>query len=141
MPICAATMQSYYMARILLLVNQPHDSTAIHSTVSARLKSYHRIQRDTHRHARQICGISLAHPPDPVRIQSVQPLFVAGQVFQDAAEQDVMLQLLRGIEDDLGWKTSYHATKLVDEWSADPEGPIREDRALGSHGEPDVGMY
>lgn len=115
-PLCAATMQSYHMASILLLVNQPQESTAIRSTVSARLKSYRHIQTEALRHAREICGISLANPTDPVRINSVQALFVAGQVFYEGGEQAAVLELLGGIERDLGWTTSYHAAKLVDEW-------------------------
>lgn len=122
LPICAATMQSYHMACILLLVNQPQESTAIRSTVSARLKSYRHIQLEVVHHAREICGISLASPPDPVRIHSVQPLFVAGQVFYEAREQRAVLELLAGIERDLGWTTSYHAVRLVDEWSRHPDG-------------------
>ncbi|KZL78947.1 zn 2cys6 transcription factor, partial [Colletotrichum incanum] len=75
-PMCAATMQSYHMACILLLVNRPQESTAIRSTVSARLRSYRHIQKEVLRHGREICGISLADPPDSVRIHSVQPLFI-----------------------------------------------------------------
>ncbi|KAF4981438.1 hypothetical protein FZEAL_2750 [Fusarium zealandicum] len=116
LPICAATMQEYHMARILMLVNQPQESTAIRSTVSARLKSYRQIQTDVHCHAREICGISLANPTDPVRANSVQSLFVAGQVFHKRHEQNAVLKLLSDIEKDLGWTTSYHRARLIDEW-------------------------
>lgn len=116
LPICAATMQNYHMAMILLLVNRPQESTAIRSTVSARLNSYKQIQTKAHDHAREICGISLANPTDPMRINSVQPLFVAGQVFVETCEQEAALRLLEGIQRDLGWTTSFHTAKLVDEW-------------------------
>lgn len=116
-PLCAATMQSYHMARILLLVNRPQESTAIRSTVSARLRSYRDAIEQALYHSRQICGISLARPADPVRIHLVQPLFVAGQVFHTENEQRVVLSLLSGIESDLGWSTSYHIKKLGQEWS------------------------
>ncbi|KAI5460501.1 hypothetical protein BGZ63DRAFT_425007 [Mariannaea sp. PMI_226] len=118
-PLCAATMQSYHMASILLLVNQPQESTAIRSTVSARLKSYRHIQTEVLRHAREVCGISLANPTDPVRINSVQALFVAGQVFYEPLEQNAVLGLLSEIERDLGWTTSYHTAKLMDQWTRD----------------------
>ncbi|KAF4987765.1 hypothetical protein FGRMN_10189 [Fusarium graminum] len=116
LPICAATMQNYHMAMILLLVNQPQESTFVRSTVSARLNSYRRVQRDVHVHAREICGVGLADPSEPVRANSVQALFVAGQVFHKKDEQDAVLELLSDIERDLGWTTRFHRAKLVDEW-------------------------
>ncbi|KAF9880493.1 zn 2cys6 transcription factor [Colletotrichum karsti] len=120
-PMCAATMQSYHMACILLLVNRPQESTAIRSTVSARLRSYRMIQRDVLRHGKEICGISLADPPDSVRIHSVQPLFVAGQSFHEKPEQQLVLKLLSDIETELGWATHYQIRKLVDEWKVNDE--------------------
>jgi hypothetical protein len=109
-------MQSYHQARILLLVNQPQQSTAIQSTVSSRLRAYRNALKQALFHAREICGINLANPTDPVRINSVQALFVAGQVFQGRREQDAVLEILAGIERDLGWTTQFHAAKLIDEW-------------------------
>ncbi|OBS28336.1 hypothetical protein FPOA_02277 [Fusarium poae] len=119
LPICAATMQNYHMAMILLLVNQPQESTFIRSTVSARLNSYRRIQEDVRHYAKEICGISLADPSDPVRANSVQALFVAGQVFYEKEEQHAVLNLLGDVERDLGWTTRFHRAKLVDEWPKD----------------------
>ncbi|KAM0278099.1 hypothetical protein ACHAO9_012304 [Fusarium lateritium] len=116
LPICAATMQNYHMAMILLLVNQPQESTFVRSTVSARLKSYRQVQQDVHRCAKEICGVSLADASDPVRANSVQALFVAGQVFYQKSEQNAVLELLSDIERDLGWTTRFHRAKLVDEW-------------------------
>jgi hypothetical protein len=121
LPLCAATVQSYHQARILLLVNQPQHSTAIRSTVSARLRAYRHALKEALYHAREICGINLANPTDPVRINSVQALFVAGQVFQGRREQDAVLEILAGIEKDLGWTTQYHISKLVDEWGRHDE--------------------
>ncbi|RFU81357.1 hypothetical protein TARUN_840, partial [Trichoderma arundinaceum] len=113
-PICAATMQSYHMACILLLTNQPQESTAVRSSVSARLDSYRQSEREALRHAREICGISLTNPPDSVRVQSVQALFVAGQVFTDSRDLKTVLELLSGIQRDLGWTTSHHASRIAD---------------------------
>ncbi|KAL7943606.1 hypothetical protein V8C42DRAFT_327973 [Trichoderma barbatum] len=113
-PICAATMQSYHMACILLLTNQPQESTAVRSSVSARLDSYRQSEREALRHAWEICGISLTNPPDSVRVHSVQALFVAGQVFTDSQDLQVVLGLLSSIERDLGWTTSHHASRIAD---------------------------
>lgn len=115
-PMCASTMQSYHMARIILLTNRPQESTAIRSTLSARLRSYRHIQREVLRHSREICGISLADPTGPVRIHSVQPLFVAGQSFHEERHQKLVLRLLSDIEEELGWATGYQIRKLTDEW-------------------------
>lgn len=120
-PMCAATMQSYHMACILLLVNRPQESTAIRSTVSARLRSYRLIQREVLRHGKEICGISLSDPPDAVRIHSVQPLFVAGQSFHERLEQELVLKLLSDIETELGWATNYQVRKLTDEWKVNED--------------------
>ncbi|KAJ3534048.1 hypothetical protein NM208_g7708 [Fusarium decemcellulare] len=127
LPICAAAMQLYHMAMILLLVNQPQESTAIRSTVSARLNSYMQIQLDAHHHAKEICGISLAKPTDSVRINSVQALFVAGQVFHEDHEQKAVLTLLAGIENELGWTTTYHAVRLGAEWPGDRQTGVDEE--------------
>lgn len=117
-PMCAATMQNYHMARILLLVNQPMESTAVRSTVSSRLHSYRSAQRRAMEHAREICAISSSGLPASVRIHSVQALFVAGQTFFQRREQTAVIRLLEGIEEDLGWATGFHIRKLVDEWAA-----------------------
>lgn len=122
LPLCAATVQSYHQAKILLLANEPQESTAIRSTVSARLRSYRHALREVIYHAREICGISLANSTDPFRVNSVQALFVAGQVFQERREQDAVLEVLSGIERDLGWTTRYHVAKLTDEWARGREG-------------------
>ncbi|KAI9786072.1 MAG: hypothetical protein M1816_008100 [Peltula sp. TS41687] len=45
-PICASTMQFYHMARILLLINKPHESTAGKTTVTNRLNSYRLIEME-----------------------------------------------------------------------------------------------
>ncbi|XP_044721302.1 short chain dehydrogenase domain-containing protein [Hirsutella rhossiliensis] len=105
-------MQSYHMACILLLVNEPQEAIAIRSTVSARLQSYRRGEREALRHARELCGISLAKSSDANRVHSVQPLFVAGQVFEDSQDVKVVLDLLEEIERDLGWATSHYVSKL-----------------------------
>lgn len=132
LPLCAATMQSYHQAKILLLANEPQESTAIRSTVSARLRSYRHALREVVYHAREVCGISLANSTDSFRVNSVQALFVAGQVFQERSEQEAVLELLSGIERDLGWTTRYHVAKLKDEWVKGREGN-HVDREEQSH--------
>ncbi|KAI1364130.1 hypothetical protein F5Y08DRAFT_307565 [Xylaria arbuscula] len=117
LPLCAAAMQSYHQAKILLLVNEPHESTALRSTVCSRLTSYRHALAEAEWHAREVCGISLADPTDAVRINSVQALFVAGQVLEAGEEQNTILNLLADIETELGWTTKYHIAKLTEDWA------------------------
>ncbi|TVY41466.1 hypothetical protein LOCC1_G005141 [Lachnellula occidentalis] len=116
-PMCASTMQSYHMARTVLLINKPHESTARRSTLSNRLFSYRSIEVEVRHHSHEICGIALGRPEGSVRIHQVQPLFVAGQCLTDSRERRVLLELLRGVENDLGWATDYRVQQLLKEWN------------------------
>jgi hypothetical protein len=120
-PICASAMQLYHMARIILIMNKPHESTARRSTLTTRLHSYRDIEVVTRHHSFQICSIALGRPEGSVRIQQVQPLFVAGQCLTDTKERNAVLSLLRGIETDLGWATDYRVKQLLREWKWDEE--------------------
>jgi hypothetical protein len=115
-PMCASTMQCYRMSQIQLLMNKPHESTQGRTTVCARLNSYHSVLAACQTHSREIVGISLARPDDAVRIHSVQPLFTAGQCLNDPNERQVVLDLLREIESDIGWATDYRGRQLVQQW-------------------------
>jgi hypothetical protein len=115
-PMCASTMQSYHMIRTVLLVNRPHESTARRSTIMDRLSSYRSIDQEIRYHVHEICGIALGRPEGSVRIHQVQPLFVAGQCFTETRERRIVLDLLRGIEVDLGWATEYRVQNLLKKW-------------------------
>ena len=115
-PMCASTMQTYHMSQILLFMNKPHESTQGRSTVYARLNSYQSVLALCQRHSREIVGISLAQSDDGVRIFSVQALFTAGQCLGDGRERQVILDLLRDVETDLGYSTEYRARQLIEQW-------------------------
>ena len=115
-PMCGATMQHYHMARILLLVNKPHETTAGRTTIARRTNSYREILEEMVSHCYEICGISRARPEASVRVHSTQALFVAGQCLTDPRERKVILDLLRDIETDLGWATGYRVQQLQREW-------------------------
>lgn len=118
-PMCASTMQHYHMARILLLINKPHESTSRRSTITIRLNSYRSIETEIRFHSHEILGISLARPDGSVRIHSLQPLFVSGQCLTDSRERRTIIRLLRGVESDLGWATEYRVRQLLREWGWD----------------------
>ncbi|KAF2105035.1 hypothetical protein NA57DRAFT_51817 [Rhizodiscina lignyota] len=124
-PMCASAMQHYHMARIILLVNKPMESTAIRSSVTARLSSYRVIQQEVLRHSREIYAISMSDPADTVRIHSVQPLFVAGQCLTEPWERETVLDLLAGIQRELGWATDYRIKTLTEQWNAEYGGANR----------------
>ena len=113
---CASAMQCYHMARVILLTNKPHESTARRTTIGTRLHSYRSIHAGVRYHSYEICGIALARPNGSVRINMTQPLFVAGQCLTEISEQRILLDLLRGIESDLGWATEYRVQQLLREW-------------------------
>ncbi|KLJ10192.1 hypothetical protein EMPG_09894 [Blastomyces silverae] len=113
LPMCASTIQHYHMARILLLINKPPESAARGHTMTSKLKSYRSIESEIKLRSHEICGISMSRPDASVRIHSVQPLFVAGQRLTEPRERWAILQLLRGIEDDLGWATEYRVQLLL----------------------------
>jgi hypothetical protein len=119
LPMCASTMQHYHMARILLLINKPHESTSRRSTITLRLQSYRSIEAEIAFHSREIVGIGLSRPDGSVRINSLQPLFVAGQCLTDSRERRTTVRLLRSIESDLGWATEYRVQQLLKEWGWD----------------------
>lgn len=115
-PMCASTMQAYHMSQILLFMNKPHESTQGRSTVCARLNSYQSVLSACQRHSREIVGISLARSDEAVRIHSVQPLFTAGQCLSNPQERQVVVNLLRDVESDIGWATDYRVRQLVGQW-------------------------
>lgn len=115
-PMCASTMQTYHMSQILLFMAKPHESTQHRGTVCARLNSYQSVLAACQKHSREIVGISLAQSDDAVRIYSVQPLFTAGQCLGDGRERQVVLDLLRDTETDIGYSTNYRARQLSEQW-------------------------
>ncbi|EKD20866.1 Zn(II)2Cys6 transcription factor [Drepanopeziza brunnea f. sp. 'multigermtubi' MB_m1] len=120
-PMCASAMQSYHMARAILLVNKPNESTARRSTLSSRIGCCRNNEKEIRYHAHEICGIALARPDGSVRINQVQAMFVAGQCLTETRERQVVLEILRDIETDLGWATDYRVQKLLSEWGWNQE--------------------
>jgi Fungal specific transcription factor domain len=115
-PMCASTMQSYHMARIMLSMNKPQESTARRTTLGARLQSYRLIESEVRYHSREICGIALGSSDSPSRAHMIQPLFIAGQCLQEPDERRIVLRLLQSIETDLGWAVTRYVDQLLHQW-------------------------
>lgn len=69
-------------------------------------------------HARQICGISTSNNNHGAWINALQPLWIVGKVMSNPLEHKVILDLLRRIETETGWATSWRAQDLKDYWGA-----------------------
>ena len=115
-PVCAATVLLWHFGQILMLTHKPEEVSPGRTTVAAKLKSYRGLQTEIEYHSRQILGLCLARPEAAVRIHALQPLYMAGQCLTDDGERQVVLDLLRGIEEDLGWVTDYRVQQLLQEW-------------------------
>lgn len=109
MPICAATMQLYHFARILLLLNPPTIQTTAHNYSST----------SAIKHAHSIIGIALGRPPPAVRVEMLLPLYIAGVCLDDDEERTVLLELLRAIEMDTGCETEGRCLELTRRWEWD----------------------
>ncbi len=112
----AASVQHYHFTRILLSLHQPVTTLQGHSTVD-RLRRYRNISEEVDHHAREICGIALANSPWAVRIHMLQPLYLSGLCLEHRKERETILELLRGIEAELGWTTSHRVDRLQADWS------------------------
>ncbi|KAK7538765.1 uncharacterized protein J3D65DRAFT_623048 [Phyllosticta citribraziliensis] len=116
LPMCGSTMQSYHMSQVQLLMNKPHETTQGRTTVFARFNSYESAISESQVHSREIVSIALSRPDAAVRINSVQPLYTAGQCLADPRERRLVLKLLKDIEVDTGWATEYRVRQLLDQW-------------------------
>ncbi|KXT04323.1 hypothetical protein AC578_7975 [Pseudocercospora eumusae] len=150
-PMCASTMQWYNFAKIQLLHNKPHLSTTTPLTgilgssapgipgtsLVARHASYASILQQSRAHAKEIIAISNGRSDEGTRIHSVQPMWTAGLVLgndQHPGEngevsheaetwRKAIVNLLRGLERDIGWASEYRVQSLLELWSLDPSWP------------------
>ncbi|KAL8915424.1 MAG: hypothetical protein Q9172_006872 [Xanthocarpia lactea] len=122
-PVCAATTLTWHFSQVLMLVNRPHDVPARRrTTIADRVNSSRDFQSEITYHSRQILGLCLARPDASVRIYALHPLFVAGQCLSEEGERRVIIDLLRGIEKDLGWATEYRVQQLLQQWGWQMDG-------------------
>jgi len=122
---CAAAIQLYHFARILLLLNKPQlSSSAAGGAAMSRLKAYREVSTEAIRHAREIVGVALGRPRPAVRVEMLLPLYVAGGCLEADEERKVVLDVLEAIEKDTGCSTDVKVRSLVSEWGWDrgPEG-------------------
>jgi hypothetical protein len=120
--VCAASIQLYHFARILLLLHRP--PSIGNNATGSRLKAYREISNASIRHAREIIGIALGRPPTAIRVEMLLPLFIAGSTLESDHEREIVLTLLRAIEKDTGYSTASRCQQLIQEfwgWSSEPQ--------------------
>ncbi|OJJ82622.1 Zn(II)2Cys6 transcription factor domain-containing protein [Aspergillus glaucus CBS 516.65] len=114
---CAAAMQHYHFGRLGLLLNRPPDVMSAPGTAFDRLASLREVTKEVDYRCREICGIALSRPHGEVRIYMVPLLFAVGQCFETPETRQVIVDLLRGVEADLGWVTGSTVENLQVVWS------------------------
>ncbi|OJI85609.1 hypothetical protein ASPTUDRAFT_55226 [Aspergillus tubingensis CBS 134.48] len=97
--------QLYHTACILLLKMMPKDIRLPRSQTLFPLW-----------HARRICGISLANPHQGCLNNSIQPLWIAGQLFSHVSEHEEIIRLIQSIEAETGWGTCWRIRDLEVAW-------------------------
>ncbi|KAJ4510846.1 hypothetical protein HRR78_005377 [Exophiala dermatitidis] len=67
-------------------------------------------------HARQICAISISNAHHGSWTNSVQPLWLAGQVMSHPAEHRAIIEVYERIERETGWGATWRAEDLKHHW-------------------------
>ncbi|KAF9891878.1 hypothetical protein FE257_002840 [Aspergillus nanangensis] len=113
---CASTMQQFHFGRLALALNRPSDAVSGPSTAFDRLQGYRELMKEADYRCREICGIALGRPQSAARIYMIPLLFAVGQCYESPDERQIIVDLLRGIEADLGWATGSQIEKLQKPW-------------------------
>jgi hypothetical protein len=98
------------------------------SSLAARHASYASILQQSRFHAKEIVAISLGRTDEGTRIHSVQPLWTAGLVLGATGDEGVgtetegwrrtIVELLKGVERDVGWASEYRVRNLLEVWNS-----------------------
>jgi hypothetical protein len=73
-------------------------------------------------HARRICAISICNTHHGCWTNSIQPLWIAGQVMSHHVEHTAILQVYERIEKETGWGATWRAEYLKAHWGELDEG-------------------
>ena len=119
-PMCAAALQLYHFAQIVLVPNQPVDERDTR-TLAKRIQMFRNVAEESEHHSRQICGIALGKPPPAVSRQMVHSLYLAGLLFEEDEDRKVVVDLLRNIERETGSSTAQRVKDLRDQWGWNEE--------------------
>lgn len=118
-PLCAATMQLYHFARIILLISKPTQTPT-----SSRLQAYREVSALALQEAHEIVGIALGRPHPAVRVEMLLPLFAAGTLLEADEERMLVVEILKAIELDTGCATENRVRDLEREWGWKSSGLV-----------------
>ena len=96
--------QMYHTCALLMLKYKP---TSLHLKQKPRSMLWH---------ARQICAISISNKNHACRTNSIQPVWLAGQLMSHKSEHRAILELYERIEHEMGWATKWRADDLMEHW-------------------------
>lgn len=113
---CAAAMQQYHFGRLALALNRPADGVSGPSTAFDRLQGYRELMKEADYRCKEICGIALGRPQSAARFYMVPLLFAVGQCFESTEEREIVRDLLRGVQADLGLRTEEQMGRLTEAW-------------------------
>jgi hypothetical protein len=118
-PLCAATIQLYHFARILLLLSKPTQTQTL-----SRLQAYREVSSQALVHAHGILGIALGRPHPAVRVEMLLPLYAAGGCLEADEERRLVVGVLRATELDTGCTTEGRVRELEKEWGWESSGLV-----------------
>lgn len=123
---CGSTIQTYHLARMLLLVHrppQPHPPAADGSSSSLQgnavfqfLSANRSVESELRFRSREIFGIALSSPTMSMMLHQTQTIFIAAQCLVDNDERYMALDIMRRVNADMGWETEYRVQQLLKEW-------------------------
>jgi hypothetical protein len=109
-PAAISGNQLYHTAALLMLQRKPRRAVLPPKT------------RPILWHARRICAISICNTHHASWTNSIQPLWIAGQVMSHHAEHRAILAIYQRIEEETGWGANWRAEDLIAHWGELDEG-------------------
>ncbi|KAF2030130.1 hypothetical protein EK21DRAFT_89194 [Setomelanomma holmii] len=104
-PAAISGNQLYHTACILMLRHKP---SSINLSPESNIILWH---------AHQVCAISTSNHHHGAWNNSIQPLWIAGQLLSEDREREAVLELYERIERETGWGTKWRAEDLKAHWT------------------------
>ncbi|KAK2593137.1 hypothetical protein QQS21_009147 [Conoideocrella luteorostrata] len=119
--VCSTTMMYYHMACLLFLFQQPPSLLSgepLQSPSFDLIRNTCDVDQKLHFHTFEIISIARGTSCDAVMLRAIQPLYIAGRCCKTKGDRKGLVEILRGIQDDLGVTTTYRIEALLAEWGS-----------------------